>query len=370
MTPGSNPDPSLAYERLVGVGGIGTGLFFALEGAHDLGRDESRPARLLDVRDYCKLHIVAHYPAVLLGGGVWGVPFHVLPVGAVGADEAGQRLRGEMAAAGMDLRFVREVPGRPTLFSVCFQYPDGSGGNITTSESAAAALRPADLDAVAPLLDARTIAVALPEVPLDARHALLRLAGRQGALRVAALATAEVEPARAAGLLADVDLLALNAHEAQALAGEPLPGRPADRFLDALRRALERAGPGIRAIVTAGRRGAWGLEAGRWTHTPALEVPVASTAGAGDALLGGTLAGLAAGAPFTAPGPERTALRDRPLESALDLGVLLASFAVTSPHTIHPDASPASLAAFARAHGLRLGPTLARVLEPGDRHDG
>ena len=140
VTPASNPDRPLAYERLVGVGGIGTGLFFALEGAHDLGRDESRPARLLDVRDYCKLHIVAHYPAVLLGARAEGVPFHVLPVGAVGADEAGRRLRDEMSAAGMDVRFVRDVPGRPTLLSVCFQYPDGSGGNITTSDSAAATL--------------------------------------------------------------------------------------------------------------------------------------------------------------------------------------------------------------------------------------
>ena len=58
----------LPFRRLVGVGGIGAGLFFALEGDHqDLGRDESRPGRLLDVRDYCKLHIVAQYPTVLLG---------------------------------------------------------------------------------------------------------------------------------------------------------------------------------------------------------------------------------------------------------------------------------------------------------------
>jgi len=67
VTAGVRPGRPLPYRRIVGVGGIGTGLFFALEGAHDLGRDESRPARLLDVRDYCKLHIVAHYAAVLLG---------------------------------------------------------------------------------------------------------------------------------------------------------------------------------------------------------------------------------------------------------------------------------------------------------------
>ena len=115
------------------MGGIGSGIVFALEGGHDLGRNESRPGRLLDVRDYCKLHIVAHYPSVLLGARPEGAPFHVLPIGKVGDDEAGRRLRAEMTAAGMDLRFVDTVTGPPTLFSVCFLYPDGSGGNVTTS---------------------------------------------------------------------------------------------------------------------------------------------------------------------------------------------------------------------------------------------
>ena len=59
--------PEAPYRRLVGVGGIGSGIFFALEGDHDLGRNESRPGRLLDVRDYGKLHIVAHYPGSSLG---------------------------------------------------------------------------------------------------------------------------------------------------------------------------------------------------------------------------------------------------------------------------------------------------------------
>jgi len=55
------------FRQLVGVGGIGTGLFFELEGNHTLGRNESRPARFLSIRDYCKLHIISHYVAVLLG---------------------------------------------------------------------------------------------------------------------------------------------------------------------------------------------------------------------------------------------------------------------------------------------------------------
>ena len=357
-----SPPPGPRFTRLVGVGGIGTGLFFALEGSHDLGRDESRPARLVDVRDYGKLHIVAHYPAVLLGARPSGEPFHVLPVGRVGDDEPGRRLREEMCAAGMDVRHVETVTGRPTLLSVCFQYPDGSGGNITTSESAAAQLRPSDLDGVAGLLDGRTIALALPEVPLDTRQALLRLAGARGALRVASLATAEVPAARAAGFFGDVDLLALNAHEAAAVVGDDFPaGRP-DRFLDACAGALAASRAGLRLIVTAGRRGAWGLAEGGWTHTPALAVPVASTAGAGDALLGGTLAGLALGLPLSVPGPPRARLAERPLESALDLGVLLAAYSVTSPHTIHPDARADTLAAFARSNGLVPGRALAPLL--------
>lgn len=365
MTTAGGPRPGAPYGRLVGVGGIGTGLFFALEGGHDLGRDESRPARLLDVRDYCKLHIVAHYPAVLLGARPSGDPFHVVPVGRVGADEPGRRLRHEMGEAGMDVSFVRPLTGRPTLFSVCFQYPDGSGGNITTSDSAAASLRPEDLGAVPELLDARTIALALPEVALETRHALLRLAGPRGALRVAALATAEVEPARARAFFADVDLLALNAHEAAAVAGQPFPDGPPEPFLEACASALTTVRAGMRAIVSAGRRGAWGLDEGRWTYTPALDVPIASTAGAGDALLGGTLAALALGVPLTVPGPVRAALADRPLESALDFGVLLASYTVTSPHTIHPDACADTLASFARAHGIALGEALSEVLRRG-----
>ena len=349
------------------MGGIGTGLFFALEGAHDLGRDESRPARLLDARDYCKLHIVSHYPAVLLGARPAGEPFHVLPLGRVGDDEQGRRLREEMRAAGMDVRYVETMRGRKTLLSVCFQYPDGSGGNITTCDSAATELRARDVEEAAGLLDARTIALALPEAPLDARHALLRLAGARGALRVAALVSAEVDAARARGLFADVDLLALNAHEAAAVVGEAFPSSASpERFLAACAAALGAAEARMRVIVSAGRRGAWGYAHGEWRHTPALEVPVASSAGAGDALLGGTVAGLASGLPFTVAGEVRAALGDRPLESALDLGVLLACYSVTSPHTIHPDARGETLAAFARAHGVALGAAVAGLLaRPG-----
>jgi sugar/nucleoside kinase (ribokinase family) len=355
--------PAFRYRRLVGVGGIGAGIFFALEGSHDLGRNESRPGRLLDVRDYCKLHIVAHYPAVLLGARPEGHPFLVLPVGKVGIDEVGLRLRAEMSQAGMDTRLVDTVPGRPTLLSVCFQYPDGSGGNVTAVDSAASLLSAKDVDRALPWLDRDTLALAAPEVPLDARLHLLRRATERGSFRAAALTTAEVPEARERGLLPLVDLLALNEDEASALAGEAFPRDAEAAFLD---RCAAAVGKATWLVVTAGARGAFAFDGTAWTHAPALDVSVASTAGAGDALLGGVLAGLAAGLPFVAPAPRRARLAEHPLASAFDLGVLLAGFKVTSPHTIPPCLTPDVLAGFAAEHGLALGGALRRLLAPGD----
>jgi sugar/nucleoside kinase (ribokinase family) len=261
----------------------------------------------------------------------------------------------------MDVRFVDLVPGRPTMLSVCFQYPDGSGGNITTVDSAGALLAERDVDLAEPWLSADTIALAAPEVPLAVRAHLLRLAGERGALRVASLTRAEVHEARETGFLGLVDLLALNQEEAAALAGAPLLPDAPEPFLRRVADAVLGLQPGAQLVVTAGARGAFGFDGAAWTHSPALPLTVASTAGAGDAMLGGVVAGLAAGLPF-ATGARREHLAERPLESALDLGALVAAFKVTSPHTIPSDLSAPSLLAFAREHGLAFGGGLARLL--------
>ena len=343
--------PEAPFRRLVGVGGSGSGMFLALEGDRTLGRNESRPAHLLDVRDYCKLHIIAHHVAVLLGAEPSGLPFHVVPVGKVGADETGRRLVAEMLAAGIDTTCVEEVEGSPTLFSVCFQYPDGSGGNLTTADSAAATLDETDVEAIAPLLDAKTIALAAPEVGLGPRRRLLELASEHGAFRVASMTSAEVEEERASGVLGLVDLLALNEDEAAILAGRTLDPANPSPFLGAVAGTLDVG----RIVVTAGAHGAFAFEDGRWAHRRPPNVEVRSTAGAGDALLGGVLAALAAGVPLIADA-------EGALASALDLGVALATLSVTSPHTIHPDADLGSVLASTQEHGLAIRPPLADVV--------
>ncbi len=352
---------------LVGVGGIGTGLFFALEGDGTLGRNESRTGRLLDVRDYCKLHIIAHYVAVLLGAKADGGQFRVVPIGLVGADAAGRRLVAEMAETGMDTRFVRELSDRPTTMSVCFQYPDGSGGNITTSNGASAALTPADIDEADGLMEAnagRFIALAAPEVSLEARMHLLKLATDHRGFRAAAFTSAEVRDACGTGILSYIDLLAVNEDEAGVIVGEaPDPGNPA-AFLFKLRSVMAHANPDIRVILSVGKHGAFALERGRWDFCPALNVPVASTAGAGDAMLGAAIAAIAAVIPLISPEADglgaswRKSLRDRPMDCALDFATLLAALTVTSPHTIHPHANLQAMLDLAADMGLSFAPSL------------
>jgi sugar/nucleoside kinase (ribokinase family) len=322
------------------VGGIGTGLFFALEGQHTLGRNESRPARLLDIRDYCKLHIISHYIAVLLGAQPGGDPFHVVPIGKVGNDDAGRRMILDMAAAGMDMRYVETVADQPTLNSVCFQYPDGSGGNITMSESAASALTCEDIDRCAWLLASgtpRCMVLAAPEAPLAPRDHLLKLVGAHQAFRAASFTSAEIEAARREGMFSRLELVAMNEDEAGMLIGATFDPANPQPFLDRCAETLTSFQPNIRIIVSAGKHGAFAFSEGSWTYRPALKVSVVSTAGAGDALLAGILSGLAVGMPFT---------------SAFELGVLLAAYSVTSPHTIHPDANVDTLSSFAHYLGI------------------
>jgi sugar/nucleoside kinase (ribokinase family) len=343
------------YAGLVGVGAIGTGLFFALEGGHTLGRNESRPARLLDVRDYCKLHIIAHYVAVLLGASRDHRGFHVMPVAKVGEDSAGRSMLDEMIRAGMDIRGVWTVKDRPTTLSVCFQYPDGSGGNITTSDSAAAALAAPDVDSALAFLRApgnRYMALAAPEVPIQVRQHLLRRASQLGAFRVACLTSADAVSEERHALLELADLVAMNEDEASTLTGLPFPADDPRPFLNHCAALLQSYHSQVRILMSAGSLGAFAFDGSGWVHHPALSVPVASSAGAGDALLAGVLSALAVGIPLTVPRPRPASARHHPLDSALDLGVILASFSVTSPHTIHPDARLETLLAFAQQHDL------------------
>ena len=346
-------DEHSPFRQLVGVGGLGTGMFFALQGDHTLGRNESRLGSLLDVRDYCKLHIVTHYVAKLLGANQGQFP--VVPLGKVGDDAAGAFLLREMREVGIDTRFVKVVAGKPTLFSVCFQYPDGSGGNITTGNSAAAGLSEEDIDHAESLFQSvgpKTIALLVPEVPLICRQHFLGVAIQKGAFSAASFVSGEIADAKRLEMFDQLSLVSLNEEEAADFVGESFTAGNPEVFLHKLFRLVALEYPQLLVVMSAGKNGAYFVDRSGWTYSPAPKAEVASAAGAGDCLLGGVLAAMAAGIPL--PSAHRRAATEPVLENALDFGVLLASYKVSSPHTIHPDASLDELLRFAQQLGISV----------------
>src|SRR5688572_27472622 len=134
------------YKAMIGTGGIGAGSLFLMSGNHTLGREESRGGKYLDARDYCKLHIIAHYVKLFCGD-----QFPVYPIGKVGDDDVGRRIFREMQQRGLNMDYVHTSPGDKTLFGFCFLYPDGTGGNLTTEESACTKVNGAFIELATPL---------------------------------------------------------------------------------------------------------------------------------------------------------------------------------------------------------------------------
>jgi sugar/nucleoside kinase (ribokinase family) len=281
--------------------------------------------------------------------------FETEPRRLVGVHLADHVLR-EMRDVGIDTRFVEVVDGKPTLFSVCFQYPDGSGGNITTGNSAAAELSKESIDRAASLFQSfgpKTIALLVPEVPLATRRHFLGLAKLKGAFTAASFVSGEIAEAKLGGMFDLLNLVALNEEEAADFTGETFPNEKPQGFLDALCRLVALRYPQLSVVVSVGKSGAYFAHRSGWSYSPAPNVQVASTAGAGDCLLGGILAALAAGIP--ASGGQRSAADTPVLENAVDFGVLLATYKVSSQHTIHPTASLDELLQFAKCLGIEPG---------------
>ncbi|MFB3881283.1 MAG: carbohydrate kinase family protein [Armatimonadota bacterium] len=341
-------EPSrMRYRAMIGTGGIGSGVFFLVNGNETIGREESRGGRFLDRRDYCKLHIISHYVQTLLGPA-----FETVPVGMVGEDDVGAKLLAEMAEAGMQMRHVARSSGDPTLYSFCFVYPDGSGGNLTTDDSASSRVDAAFVQRTEPEFAryaSAGIALAAPEVSLDARRAVLELGTRHRFLRVASFTAEEMATAVSGGLLEKCDLLAINVSEAAAAAGFPPGGdEPPDQVAAAAVERLSQANPRLLISITAGERGSWSWDGTSLVHVPRCQAPVVGTAGAGDAYLSGLIVGIAAG----------LELRD-----GHQLAALVAGLSVTSPHTINKEIGRESLRAFAGESGLPIGHAVRSLME-------
>jgi ribokinase len=330
------------YRALIGTGGIGSGLFFAMTGSHTLGREESRAVRFLPRRDYCKLHIISHYIKVLLGAD-----FPALLIGKVGEDAIGHNLLEEMRQTGLDTRYVQVAPGETTMLSVVFNYPDGSGGNLTPENSACDQVDSAFIRQAAgefPQWRGKGIALAAPEVPLAARKTLLTLAIKNAFFRVGSFVSGEVRAALELGLFDLLDLVALNIDEAAAVLGisgdeGALSFEKAEAIAQAAAEHLHTRFPHLWLSLTAGKHGSWCWDGQTLAHQPAFPTRLVATAGAGDAHIAGITSGLAAGLS---------------LVRAQELGSLVAALSVTSPDTIAPEVGREGLAKFVEEWGIGL----------------
>jgi ribokinase len=333
------------YETMIGTGGIGSGVFLLLRGDHTLGREESRSVKILERRDYCKLHIVSHYLSTLLGS-----PFHVIPIGKVGDDPIGDQLIDEMKCAGMDLHFVEKCVGVNTTFSYCYLYPNGEGGNLTV-ENAASSLVDSDfIGRAEPHFSQyadRCVAIALPEVPMKSREEFLRLASRFNCFRVASFLSGEIHDAIQMDLIDQTDLLAINMDEAAKIADLSYEGDLYERVIHKAVDRLSRLNPKLSISITGGIRGSWFWGGRELLHQPAYKTSTYGTAGAGDAYLAGFIIGLVAGMEAS---------------QMLQIANLIAAFSVTSPHTIHPYISRQALGDFITTNGFEVSKLILEML--------
>jgi sugar/nucleoside kinase (ribokinase family) len=348
--------PGLRFKHIIATGGIGSGIFFSMSNNHTLGRNESRMATLLPYKDFCKQHIIMHYVSILLGAKPNG-EFQSFPIGKVGNDHTGKILMEQIKSVGMDTKNVTMVDNCSTLFSVCFQYPDHTGGNITTENSASSNVSPGDISMFFQdfhLKGDREIILAVPEVPLPARIKLLEYGRQRGSLNIASVLSSEVIDFKNMHGFEIVDILSINIDEAQSIAqliDEPVTGT---LIIEACVKALKEINPGISILITDGPKGSYCYAKNYLGFTPALKVPVISTAGAGDAFLAGVISGLCCGLPLC-KGFSDTNFPSKELESAAELGTLLGSFSVTSPDTIHPGADTETLYRFAMENKIKPG---------------
>ncbi len=191
----------------------------------------------------------------------------VAMVGAVGNDEAGERVRTGLAAEGVDIQHLPTLRG-PTSESVILL--DRSAGTRTILHSPGVSLETLDQRAETALAAAAWI---------HADHAGHSLVGESRPARVSVDGGHRIEGLGLRGL-------GLYAPSSVALL-ERYPGR---RLLDAVRAALDEGA--VRVAVTLGADGVLAADASGAWRIPGLPVEVASTLGAGDVFHGALLASL------------------------------------------------------------------------------
>ncbi len=335
----------LKYEVIIGVGGIGSGSFFRLDGNHTLGREESRSGYFLDKNDYCKLHIIAHYVKALLGNKL-----RIIPVGKVGNDDAGKKLIEEMNEVDIETGYVEIDKSKHTLFSFCFLYPDHSGGNMTTNDSACSSVDEEHIlksEKEFMKYSGKGIALAAPEVSLEARLCLLNLATKYNFFRVASFTSGEMNKVFKERIFEKVDLLCINLDEAAAILDMDFNYNISEIVKLSIDK-LTVINPKLIITITGGKEGSWIWNGSELSYLPVEKVEVISTAGAGDAFTSGMIAGIASGLS---------------IKDSHQLANLTGGGSVTSPHTINKELNRVTLLEISKTSNTKFSNNVLKLLE-------
>lgn len=212
-------------------------------------------------------------------------------IGAIADDDFGRFLLANLARKNVDHRFVVTDAARATGMSVAIFDGEGDYGAVIVS-GANLDLSDAHLEAASELLAETTILVLQNEIPDAANVSAARRVKAAGGLVL--LNAAPARPL-SEDLVALVDILVVNAIEAEMLAGvdvvETLDGALAAA------RILKARYPQV--VVTAGGAGVAAVDgSGREITIDPVKIKVESTHGAGDEFIGMLAAQMAQGAPL------------------------------------------------------------------------
>lgn len=207
-------------------------------------------------------------------------------LGAVGQDAFGTFLLDGLDGAGVDRRFVATLPGVGSGMSVAVQDPAGDYA-ATIVSGANLRIDPTALEDRS-LWQGVRVLLLQNEVAEGLNRAAARLARMRGVAVVLNAAPARALPDDLAGM---VDVLVVNAIEAEMMGTVPVSGLPS-----ALAAAQTLATRFPAVVVTAGAQGLALVAKGANLTLPAEDVQAVSTHGAGDAFTGTLAAVLARGA--------------------------------------------------------------------------
>jgi ribokinase len=223
-----------------------------------------------------------------VAAAAWGAPTAL--IGAVGRDEAGDRLIAHLEERGVDVSAVARLAEAPTGQAHICVSPAGENIIVVIggANRAVTAAQVAQAD-----IAGRTVFLSQLETPLGAIETLFRSSAARKGFKILNAAPA-AEPARA--LLPLADIVVVNQSELAFYADGVQPAEGGDAVGPA-RRLLSR--PGQTIIVTLGAAGALAVTADSHILVAAPSARVVDTTGAGDCFCGVLAAAIAGDADLT-----------------------------------------------------------------------